>query len=89
MAQSECSQIHKYTQPITSVTSGDGEFTLNLSTRAVDIGVRDIIGVFDIEAIEGFYTVKSIVGDAVTVTYEETIDDIESSQRIPQQDLQK
>ena len=57
--------VYKYTNTsnlITSVTSGDEEFTLNLSTSAVGISVGDIIGIFDIASIEGFYTVKSVVG---------------------------
>ena len=53
--------------------------TLNLSTSAVDISVGDIIGIFDIESVEGFYTVKSIVGDNVTVSYDEAVDDVAST----------
>ena len=74
--------VYKYTNTpnlITSVTSGDEEFTLNLSTSAVGISVGDIIGIFDIESIEGFYTVKSVVGDNITVSYEDSIDDVEST----------
>ena len=75
--------VYKYSNTsnvITSVTGGSEEFVLNLSTEYTDVEVGDIIGVFDITDLEGFYTVKKATGDSITLDSNgETIDDIETT----------
>ena len=71
--------VYKYSNTsnlITSVTGGSEEFVLNLKDSYVDIKAGDIIGIFDIDIIQGFHKVKSVVGDKVTIATEEDIDDV-------------
>ena len=74
--------VYKYSNTpnvIKSVTGGAEEFVLNLKETYKDIEAGDIIGIFDIADIEGFYKVKSVAGDKVTIATEENVDDVESA----------
>ena len=68
--------IYKYTNTANQLRnpSGDEESHLIYLT-AVDVHVGDIIGI-DIDPAEGFYTVQSVVGDNITVSHEEAVDDV-------------
>ena len=75
--------MYKYsntTNAITSVTGGSDEFTLNLKETYRDIAVNDVIGVFDVTDVDGFYKVKSVAGDKITLINDtgDDIEDIES-----------
>ena len=76
--------VYKYsntTNAITSVTGGTDEFILNLKETFRDVAVNDIIGVFDVTDLDGFYKVKSVTGDKITLinNTDEDIEDIEST----------
>ena len=79
--------VYKYsntTNAITSVTGGTDEFILNLKETYRDIAVNDVIGVFDVTDLDGFYKVKSVTGDKITLinNTDEDIEDIEERDAI-------
>jgi len=74
--------VYKYSNTsniVKSVTGGADEFVLNLKETYKDIEVGDVIGIFDIDDIQGFYKVKSLTGDKITLGTEENVDDIEDT----------
>ena len=74
--------VYKYSNTdnaITSIISGTDEFTIKLKETYRDIKVNDIIGIFDVEGLDGFYKVKSLSGDSITIATDADIEDIEST----------
>ena len=72
--------VYKYsntTNAIISVTGGSDEFTLNLKETFRSISVNDVIGVFDVQDVDGFYKVKSVTGDKITLFTDTEIEDVE------------
>ena len=74
--------VYKYSNTdntITSITSGTDEFTVNLKSTYTGVKADDIIGIFDVEGIEGFYKVKEVTGDKIVLLSDEDIEDIEQT----------
>ena len=65
---------------ITSVAGGDTSFEISLKSTPRNISIGDIIGIWDIAGVDGFYKVTDTGANTITLETQQTIANVSSAQ---------